>query len=1154
MSNYKETHYWTQLRTTLTAGQWAAKFPAKTPTGSPLSWPELVRKFNKHCAGFRDVSEMASYTRTLALLLASRSVDNEDDNTKSGEEFPLSLGDECVLPEEHVEEGRTAYEALKRLETRNVNSHKFVLAYYAYALRNYEECLSHLVQVQDICNIREHIPIKSATSATSATSGTLAVPAPSTRASMSMSSMGGSSYAAMLDCSLAEIKDGRGWAMTEAVRSICLEGLSYENLSPSDPQKSLSSYGAALPLIKVAASEFAFNRPTSPTAPSFRPSEPTPFMRFRELWRWVDRLIWRAIVICARTSNVLNDDTESVDSLWTWLQLYLACSVNWTPNFRSAHRSTISIIYLRALVLRHGQSLSSLPLSTTPVSSRAKKLPPWFAIARSVISSYRDILQVSTKFPRAGQHNVKVEDFVDLTAAVWEAVGAYGEHAAWLIDIMWWATRLTFNSPRVFRHLTRLLFLSGDAALGKRTLRLYAQIVGKAWQTNNAQVSEETDTSENWVELLVFGVRMLCKKAAVTQGLEGMKEAREAGQLIEKARARLDASSKKLVAYVDMAEGIWHTVMAACAEQDPFTRPERLEKAHNLFRSSVEMHSTALGYFYLALSFARAGVLQDLPQAIVYAGQAVETDATEVRYWHLLGILLSTAEQWKAAVEILERGAALDDAENFDPTNGVVDGLPVEKSNTDGLSVPTRDYPPMNGHASSSNVSTEIPDDSTLTPTRTYKEEAYRVLDRYASKLPSSSDLLGSIVDQCWPLCIDIFEHSLQLRLTQVAITEAVEGPEGADQKWVEVFAWIAAKKAAINDGEPSVDLSNKSPPIFVAPLQPSTDAHPLPENTAAAASDSPILITVAPPTEKPLEPEMLEKSKERDSSETTKDNTRVKRSMSIDRGDTSKSKKVQQLLKTGVHKGQERITTISKKIGHGVTRGPRRTNSTPDLRAVLQPTLYQASSIHSRRRVGSIFHQQDRTPTESPTPPPPPPPVPPVGQTKKDAKEAKENKMLSDVWLMSAATFRRLGKIDQAKGAIQEAEVRDEGNPAVWVQLALYYLALGQRQHALDALQKALFVSSEDVSATVHLARLHLMPEGSASEVKQEDIDLAAGLLSHLTRGVAWDVPEAWYFLAKAYGMQGRRDRERECLAFALELSEHRGVREISSAIGWCI
>lgn len=126
-----------------------------------------------------------------------------------------------------------------------------------------------------------------------------------------------------------------------------------------------------------------------------------------------------------------------------------------------------------------------------------------------------------------------------------------------------------------------------------------------------------------------------------------------------------------------------------------------------------------------------------------------------------------------------------------------------------------------------------------------------------------------------------------------------------------------------------------------------------------------------------------------------------------------------------------------------------------------------------------------------------------------------------------------------------------------ILLQLGLYYVALGQRQHAIDALQKALFISSEDVSATVHLARIYLTPDGgndSQTEVKQEDVDLAAGLLSHLTRGPAWDVPEAWYFLAQAYGLQGRNDRERECLAFALELSEHRGVREISAAIGWCV
>ena len=84
----------------------------------------------------------------------------------------------------------------------------------------------------------------------------------------------------------------------------------------------------------------------------------------------------------------------------------------------------------------------------------------------------------------------------------------------------------------------------------------------------------------------------------------------------------------------------------------------------------------------------------------------------------------------------------------------------------------------------------------------------------------------------------------------------------------------------------------------------------------------------------------------------------------------------------------------------------------------------------------------------ESPPPPPPPPTAAQqqssslststlVGhQDIKNERSMKADRLLSDLWLMSAATFRRLGKIDQAKGAIQEAEVKDENNPAVWVQV----------------------------------------------------------------------------------------------------------------------
>lgn len=129
-------------------------------------------------------------------------------------------------------------------------------------------------------------------------------------------------------------------------------------------------------------------------------------------------------------------------------------------------------------------------------------------------------------------------------------------------------------------------------------------------------------------------------------------------------------------------------------------------------------------------------------------------------------------------------------------------------------------------------------------------------------------------------------------------------------------------------------------------------------------------------------------------------------------------------------------------------------------------------------------------------------------------------------------------------------------------IQLGLYHAALGHNHQAIDTFHKALFISPDDVSATVHLCRLYISLSSTTSREREKpsvesdfhNIDLAAGMLAYLTKGAGWDVPEAWYFLAKAYGFQGRKDRERECLAFALELSESRGVRDIGTAIGWCL
>lgn len=88
-----------------------------------------------------------------------------------------------------------------------------------------------------------------------------------------------------------------------------------------------------------------------------------------------------------------------------------------------------------------------------------------------------------------------------------------------------------------------------------------------------------------------------------------------------------------------------------------------------------------------------------------------------------------------------------------------------------------------------------------------------------------------------------------------------------------------------------------------------------------------------------------------------------------------------------------------------------------------------------------------------------------------------------------------------------------------------------------------------------IHLSHIYLTSQSpSLRSPTYGAVDLATGMLESLTHGTGWDIPEAWYLLAKAYGMQGRKGRERECLTYALSLSEVRGIRDTGSAVGWCL
>jgi predicted Zn-dependent protease len=117
------------------------------------------------------------------------------------------------------------------------------------------------------------------------------------------------------------------------------------------------------------------------------------------------------------------------------------------------------------------------------------------------------------------------------------------------------------------------------------------------------------------------------------------------------------------------------------------------------------------------------------------------------------------------------------------------------------------------------------------------------------------------------------------------------------------------------------------------------------------------------------------------------------------------------------------------------------------------------------------------------------------------------------------------------------------------FLQLGLYHAALNQPTRAIQAFNKALFLNPDHVPATIHLCQAYLAPPA-----EPDAVDLAAGILADLTRGAGWDAPEAWLFLARAYGLRGARERERECLCYALGLAQGRPVRDLGTAVGWCL
>ena len=326
---------------------------------------------------------------------------------------------------------------------------KLALAYYAYALENPVQCLSYLDQVRDLANAQVRLNAMGSLRSSASSTQTRSV-----SDNTSSVSFIGSFVLSESTSIVADVADGRAWVAIEVVRSVCLQGdlrpslcylfvilrcvtgMSLEKLSPTDTSTILSAYLSATQALSTIEGNFSLSIPPnslhSPSSGTVHVIN-TSFTRYRELWRWVERLLRRAIVVASRACS-LNGQQESI--LWTLFSQYQTYSTFWPQTFRAKHRSTVAVLFIRALILR-ARLTEHVPFILHAHFRSANSDVPITpsTVARRAIQDYRDILNSSTRFPKAGESNVQVEELTDLCVAVWEAGGYKSSDAAWVMDV-----------------------------------------------------------------------------------------------------------------------------------------------------------------------------------------------------------------------------------------------------------------------------------------------------------------------------------------------------------------------------------------------------------------------------------------------------------------------------------------------------------------------------------------------------------------------------------------------------------------------------------------------------------------------------------------------------------------------------------------------
>lgn len=221
-------------------------------------------------------------------------------------------------------------------------------------------------------------------------------------------------------------------------------------------------------------------------------------------------------------------------------------------------------------------------------------------------------------------------------------------------------------------------------------------------------------------------------------------------------------------------------------ERRPNTREGYFSESVALLKRSVELHPAASAHYHLAIALSRSIPERNLEEAIGHCRLAVEKDSKELRHWHLLALLAAKMGEWAKARGVLE--AAIDIAEDVETefrANEAKESGIIAKDYAPGPDTTENAQLPSSVNGSATNG---VENHSAPSPVIT-------LVNSSRARLPPASELLKPLTDHPPATPREQFDYALQLRMTQLSLTELVEGPESVEPYWLEVFDWYSQRR-----------------------------------------------------------------------------------------------------------------------------------------------------------------------------------------------------------------------------------------------------------------------------------------------------------------------------------------------------------------------